>query len=587
MPHEQGGRIAGELKSQGRMDDTRCFYRAHVPGCRGNRDERGDKEQMSDRRLDIGGVPALGGMHRDADAPLPSATAERAVSASGASASGVLASPVPDWATLWGQIRAILRAELGANTFESWIEPAAFHSFSAPDSTVILALPTRFMANWVDNHFGDRIAALWRTHQAKVNRVRCVVGAADSLSGAMFTSAASDGPLDNAGLPRDLDHGHAHAGDNRVPSAGRSSFGEWGLSDAQGKARAERPERDMPGLPLKDGHRFDSFIVGPSNRLACGAARAFTESAAAQFNPLFIHGATGLGKTHLVQAVGWEMKLNRPGSRVIYLSAEQFMIQFLAALRARDNLAFKKRLRACDLLIIDDVQFIAGKTSTEEEFIHTVNEILGLGKLLAITADRSPGALDSMQERGLSRLAGGLVVEIAAPDYDLRLDILQAKMRRLGGTIQIGPDVLAFLAEHIGANVRELDGAFNRIIAHAQIAGQSIDLPFVRHMLADLLRVRDKRIAIDEIQRRVADYYAVRLEDMLSPRRTRELARPRQVAMYLAKKFTPRSLPEIGRCFGGRDHTTVMHAVKRIEGLRADDHGLDSDIDKISRILNS
>jgi chromosomal replication initiator protein len=340
-------------------------------------------------------------------------------------------------------------------------------------------------------------------------------------------------------------------------------------------------------LPVESRYSFDNFIVGKSNELAYNAAQAVAEPGVLGFNPLFLHGTTGLGKTHLMHAIGNAFLARQPDAKVAYMSAEKFMVEFLAALRAKDTIAFKQRLRSVDLLMIDDVQFIAGKESTQEEFFHTMNEIISAGKRLVITADRSPQNLEGIQERILSRMAWGLVADINPADYELRLNILHAKLQGMTQNIAVPGEVIEFLARKITANVRELEGALNRVIAYAALVGKPVTLEFTRETLADLLRAHEKKLTIDEIQRKVAEHYRLKLTDLLSARRAREVARPRQVAMYLAKKLTPRSLPEIGRRFGGRDHTTVMHAVKRIEELRASDREIDADVGHLTRLLDA
>ena len=270
------------------------------------------------------------------------------------------------------------------------------------------------------------------------------------------------------------------------------------------------------------------------------------------------------------------------GARIIYMSAEKFMVEFVAALRANDTIQFKQQLRAADLLMIDDVQFIAGKESTQEEFFHTMNEIISAGRRLVISSDRAPQDLDGIEPRILSRLSWGLVADINQADLELRLNIIHKKLEQLPD-VAVPQDVVMFLAKRISSNVRELEGALNRIAAYATMQNRAIDLDFVAEVLANILRANQRRISIDEIQTRVSDHYRIRKAEMTSARRAREVARPRQVAMYLSKQLTPRSLPEIGRRFGGRDHTTVIHAVKQIEKLRAQDPELDSDIRLLTR----
>ncbi|MEI6418683.1 MAG: chromosomal replication initiator protein DnaA, partial [Sphingomonadales bacterium] len=343
-------------------------------------------------------------------------------------------------------------------------------------------------------------------------------------------------------------------------------------------------------LPVEARYTFDNFVVGKANELAYNAALAMADVDTPGFNPLFLHGPTGLGKTHLMHAIGNAMLARMPGARIAYLSAEKFMVEFLAAMRAKDTISFKQKLRSVDLLLVDDVQFIAGKDSTQEEFFHTMNEIIGAGKRLVITADRSPQNLEGIQDRILSRMAWGLVADINPADYELRLNILHTKLAAMGGPgaprAAVPDEVVEFLARKITANVRELEGALNRVVAYATLVGQPVTLEFTRETLADLLRAHEKRLTVDEIVRKVAEFHGLKLADLLSDRRARNVARPRQIAMYLAKKLTPRSLPEIGRRIGDRDHTTVMHAVKRIEELRATDRDIDATVTALTRMLD-
>ena len=448
-------------------------------------------------------------------------------------------------AAAWTVIRAALRSEVGARTFDNWLEPVRFAGIDG--ESVRLALPTHFMADWIASHYLDRLRVLWAAHLPAVTQVVIGVEVAPRAT-------AVPGPAIEI-------------------------------------AAAEPAPAHCIGLPLEPRYSFDSFVVGKSNELAYNAARTLAEGGPVSFNPLFLHGTTGLGKTHLMHAIGGELRARMPGAKVAYLSAEKFMVEFLAALRAKDTISFKQRLRSVDLLMIDDVQFIAGKDSTQEEFFHTMNEIISAGKRLVISADRSPQNLEGIQERILSRMAWGLVADINAADYELRLNILHAKVaamvEAMGPSARVDDEVIDFLARKITSNVRELEGALNRVVAYARLVGRPVTLEFARETLADILRAHEKKVTIDEIQRRVADYYTIKLADMVSARRAREVARPRQVAMYLAKRLTPRSLPEIGRRFGGRDHTTVMHAVKRIDELRATDRELDADVTQLSRLLDS
>lgn len=441
----------------------------------------------------------------------------------------------------WGLVRAHLLSVVGDKTFDSWLKPLQLAGISGGE--VRLVVPSRFMADWVKNHFANHLRQAFSTHLPDIRSVSVEVGT--------ILVAPEPAPL---------------------PAA------------PAGDALSAEPAGFEPR------YSFDSFVVGKSNELAFNAAQALASAAtsggAAGFNPLFLHGPTGLGKTHLMHAIGSAVLAENPKAKVIYLSAEKFMVEFLAALRAKDTFSFKQRLRSADLLMVDDVQFIAGKDSTQEEFFHTMNEIINAGRRLVISADRSPQNLEGIESRILSRLAWGLVADINPADYELRYNILKTKLAAMPQA-NVPDEVVQFLARKIAANVRELEGALNRVIAYGNLVGRKLDLDFTREVLADVLRAHSRKLTIDEIQRRVADHYALKINDLISPRRAREVARPRQVAMYLAKMLTPRSLPEIGRRFGGRDHTTVMHAVKRIEELRATDHELDRDINQLRRALDS
>jgi chromosomal replication initiator protein len=436
----------------------------------------------------------------------------------------------------WARVRAALARETGDRNFDTWLAPLAL--LSCDGDRVTLAAPSAFLADWVAGNFADKLRQHWAIQRPGSRQVVVSVqqGTAPPLAPPVLI----------------------------VP-----------------------PVATAISLPVEARYSFDNFIVGKSNELAYNAAQAVAEPGPVGFNPLFLHGTTGLGKTHLMHAIGNAFLARQPDAKVAYMSAEKFMVEFLAALRAKDTIAFKQRLRSVDLLMIDDVQFIAGKESTQEEFFHTMNEIISAGKRLVITADRSPQNLEGIQERILSRMAWGLVADINPADYELRLNILHAKLGTMTQNVTVPAEVIEFLARKITANVRELEGALNRVVAYAALVNQPVTLEFTRETLADLLRAHEKKLTIDEIQRKVADYYALKMADLLSARRAREVARPRQVAMYLAKKLTPRSLPEIGRRFGGRDHTTVMHAVKRIEELRAADSELNNDVVHLTRLLDA
>ncbi len=441
----------------------------------------------------------------------------------------------------WAAIRVGLRRDCGVRTFDGWLKPITLAGYDAATDTVELALPSQFMANWVETHFADRLLHAWRAMLPQVRRV-AIAGAADAQRPVLFAAAPEE------------------------------------------EAPAAAALRADSGTPLEPRYTFDSFVVGKANEVAYNAARTLAEGGAVGFNPLFLHGGTGLGKTHLMHAIGHEYRRRHPAGRVVYMSAEKFMYEFVSAMRAKDTLTFKQKLRSADLLMIDDVQFIAGKESTQEEFFHTMNEIISAGKRLVISADRSPQDLEGIESRILSRLSWGLVADVNPADFELRLNIIVKKLEAMPQA-QVSQEVVLFLAKRIASNVRELEGALNRVVAYAMLSGRPIDVEFVAETLADMLRANQRRITIDEIQRRVSDHYRIRQAEMTSARRAREVARPRQVAMYLAKQLTPRSLPEIGRRFGGRDHTTVIHAVKQIEKLRQTDAELDADVRLLMRQL--
>ncbi len=440
----------------------------------------------------------------------------------------------------WTAVRDGLRHDVGARSFDRWLGRIMLGDYCATDRSVTLVLPSAFMANWVSSNYADRLTLAWRTASADVRVVRII---------------SDDAPGDRI---------------EPVPPSPDP--------DPVADALAE------PRFRFDPKFTFASFVVGQSNRITCNAARAIAEGGPMRFNPLFIHGPTGQGKTHLLHAIGHGYTARKPQARALAMSAERFMIDFVNAMRARDTMAFKERLRSVDILLIDDFQFIAGKETTQEEFLYTIDELMRGGRRLIISADRSPQALDGVEGRILSRLTQGLVVDIQPADYALRRAIVDAKVAAMPGVV-IPPAVLDMLASRIASNVRELEGGLNRLVAYASLNARPIDEDFAEDVLADMFRASRRRVTIEEIQKRVSDHFKIRQAEMISARRARAVARPRQIAMYLAKQLTPRSLPEIGRRFGGRDHTTVIHAVKQIEKLRAADSEIDADVRALMRAL--
>ncbi|MFY9287605.1 MAG: chromosomal replication initiator protein DnaA [Alphaproteobacteria bacterium] len=454
----------------------------------------------------------------------------------------------------WQQLRTMLRDRFGETAFRRWLEPVTGSVETTDEgAALILSLPTRFMRDWVEGHYGDTIRTMWR-QIATHGRVDFTVVSPLNKS----SEAKPAETQENAPLPASL------------------------INDDMTASTLMNPQHSS-APELDPRFTFENFVVGKSNELAYAAARRVADTENPTFNPLFLYGGVGLGKTHLMHAIAWHIRKNYPNRRVIYMSAEKFMYQFVRALRYKDTVAFKDQFRSVDVLMIDDVQFISGKDTTQEEFFHTFNALVDRNRQVIISADKSPQDLDRMEERLRSRLGWGLVADLHPVTYELRLGILHAKSEKIGCAV---PDkVLEFLAHKITSNVRELEGALNRIAAHANLVGRTISLEMTQEVLADLLRSSERRITIDEIQKKVAEHYNIRVADMHSARRARQVSRPRQVAMYLAKQLTPRSLPEIGRKFGGRDHTTVIHAVRKIEELSAYDPAFREDVELLRRLL--
>lgn len=437
-------------------------------------------------------------------------------------------------AAAWARVRQGLRLSAGARLFDQWLKPIELVETGDPD-VVRLTLPSAFMTNWVKSHYADRLFHEFRAILPNVSKVAIETASTMATVVEVLTPNSAGGPA----------HG-----------------------DAPQAAARPRPVLDTR-------FTFDRFCVDASNRVAFNAAKALAQPGPPRFSPLFLHSATGNGKSHLMHAIGHAYLAAVPGAGVICMSAERFMFEFVAAMRARDTHAFKTRLRSVDLLLIDDLQFIAGKDATQEEFFHTVNEIMAAGKRIVISADRCPQALDGVEPRIVSRLAGGLVADIKAPEPALRQAVLAHRLAEHPDT-PVPAEVLAMLSARITGNVRDLEGALNRLIAYSALTGDAIDMDFAIATLGEVLRGAQRRVTIDEIQKAVSTHFDLKPIELVSARRARAVARPRQIAMYLAKRLTTRSLPEIGRKFGGRDHSTVIHAVRRIEELRDSDQDIDS-----------
>ncbi len=470
--------------------------------------------------------------------------------------SATLEAPIADISQLaphWARIRSRLHSEVGEMEYRNWLRQMTLSAVDGDEITVLL--PTRFLCDWVRSRYGDRLNSMWSEENPAIRRVDIRVGGPAAPSTGLAVSLAT----------------------TTEPQAVVTKL-------------EERMDQ-RPDLTIDPRFTFDAFVVGKPNEFAYACARRVAEQPSSPgFNPLFLYGGVGLGKTHLMHAVAWELVgransgVARPVS-VAYMSAEKFMYRFIAAIRSQSTMQFKEQLRSVDVLMIDDLQFLIGKDNTQEEFFHTFNALVDVGKQIVVSADKSPSDLSGLDDRLRTRLGYGMVADLHATTFELRISILEAKASRAG--VAVPAKVLDFLAHKITGNVRELEGALNRLVAHANLFGRPITVETTQEVLHDLLKAHDKRVTIEEIQKRVAEHFAIRLTDMSSARRARSVARPRQVAMYLAKQLTSRSLPDIGRRFGNRDHTTVMHAVSRVGDLMNRDAAFAEDVELLRRLLES
>jgi len=466
----------------------------------------------------------------------------------------------------WRKVKERLRAELGEDVFSSWF--ARMEVEAVDKGAVRLSVPTRFLRNWIQAHYSERVLSNWQAEDSVITRLELSV-----RSAAIRPPVVSRPKPEQAPPPlREFHDGAMHNG-----AEIRASVPFMTVHEALG------------GSPLDQRLTFDTFIIGRSNTLAHAAAKQVATSRRGEplmFNPLYVHAGVGLGKTHLLQAITWAG--NSTDRKVLYLTAERFMYGFVSALRTQTTLAFKEAVRAIDVLMIDDLQFLQGR-STQAEFCHTLNALIDAGRQVVIASDRPPADLESLDDRVRSRLAGGLVVEIGSLGEELRLEILKSRIAAAclhHPGFEVPTPVLVFIAKSVTHNGRDLEGAVNRLLAHNKLTGQPVTLEMAEREMRDLIRpVEPKRVRIEDIQRIVARQYNVSRADLLSSRRTANVVRPRQVAMYLAKILTLRSLPEIGRRFGGRDHTTVLHAVRKIESLAGNDSAFAEEIEALKRQL--
>ena len=448
----------------------------------------------------------------------------------------------------WLKVCTFLKHEVGVSAYKSWISPMKLSDIDG--SVAKFTVPTVFIGNWVSRNYDQKIYEGFKKQGIIIDRLE--------FNTLEATKVQIEKPLD--------------------------------VNKNVGSEFENKTGIILPSSPLDARFTFENFVVGRPNELAHAAARRVAETGSVTFNPLFLYGGVGLGKTHLMHAIAWHVKRRVSSSRILYLSAEQFMYRFVQALRFKDMHGFKELFRSVDVLMVDDVQFIAGKESTQDEFFHTFNALIDNGKQIVISADRAPGEIDGLEERIKSRLAWGLVVDLHPTDYELRLGILQSKVEaqlKIHKGIEIHHGILEFLAHRISSNVRVLEGALIRLFAFSSLVGRKIDIDMAQECLADILRVSQRKVTIEEIIRKVADHYNLRMTDLISARRARVIARPRQVAMFLSKMLTSKSLPEIGRRFGGRDHTTVIHAVKKIEELRQIDNQIAEEVEILRRMLEA
>lgn len=458
-----------------------------------------------------------------------------------------------DGAKAWERVRLRLQAELSEEVFNSWFARVSLEEVST--GVVRLSVPTLFLKGWIKSHYYDRLLQLWQEEISAIVRVDIVQRSALRV----------------------------------VPAPAQKA--EASPARPEQAAFADHANDRFAGSPLDPRLTFDSFCEGHSNDVACRAARAVAaapEGSAPVYNPLYIHAGVGLGKTHLLQAIAHQARITDTRRRVLYLTVERFAFQFVSSLREKSALDFKEKLRSIDILLIDDMQFLTGR-SVQQEFCHMLNALLDNARQVVVAADRSPADLDGVDERVCSRLKGGVVIGMANPDLAMRRDILNTRLRSArerNPSLDISEPVLDYVAQTVATNGRDLDGALNRLICRADFSDGPITMDIAEFAIADLVGAREpRRIRIEDIQKVVARHYNVSKHDLLSARRTRTIVRPRQIAMYLAKTMTPRSFPEIGKRFGGRDHTTVLHAVRKIEGMVSEDQTLAQEIELLKRMI--
>jgi len=454
---------------------------------------------------------------------------------------------IQDIRQIWEAVNSNLVKYYGQDLYKNWLGKLDFLELQN-NNHVILAAPSDFVKDWIKSNYLSVIFNFFHSYDPNITYIDIITRKTDK-----------------------------HSEQFRI---------EQNFSKDNHSQKLES-ENSLNTEYLDKRFTFDNFVVGPPNQLAYAAAMAVAESdsAVTKSNPLFLYGGVGLGKTHLMHAISWHIHLKRPQRKVLYISAEKFMYRFIKALRDKETMSFKEEFRSVDVLMIDDIQFICGKENTQEEFFHTFNAIFDNNKQMVISCDRSPSDLDNIEERIKSRLGWGLVADVHSTTYELRVGILELKLEKMN--VQIPREVIDFLASKITSNVRELEGALNKVIAHSTLIGREVTLESTQEILRDLLRSNERIVTIEDIQKKICSRYNIKFSDMLSSTRLRSIARPRQIAMYLAKNLTSKSLADIGSKFSKKDHTTVMHAIKTVENLMAEDPELREEIAILIKILQN
>lgn len=479
---------------------------------------------------------------------------------------------------VWGKACAALKSELGDATYGSWVAQAALRE--ASNGSLVVVTPTGIARDWIRRNAWRRISELWAINDPEGRHL-------DLKSRVEFEADVGPAGAARQAVKAELEQGGAARIEIAVPV---SSDMPGLVASAATRDLSDASPRTPRSVGLQERFTFDSFVPGPANEFAFAVAKRVASWTDGHFNPVLFHGPYGFGKTHLLNALAWEAMRSAPEKRVIYLTAERFLSTFVRAVMDKQTAAFKEELRAADLLLIDDVHFVGGKQSTQEELFHTLTALMEDGRRVVFSSDRAPAALDEIDPRLRSHLQAGLVCGIEPADRTLRLGILEKKLDLLGRQQGIvgacaRPEVLQFLADRFTDSVRELEGALNTLVARSGEGVSRLTLDEAQAILRPHLRGGEKRITIDDIQKATSEHFGLKQVDLISERRNRSIARPRQAAMWLAKQLTTRSLPDIGRRFGGRDHTTVLHAVRRIEALRADDPQLARDLETLTRKL--